>query len=350
MTWSLWISTLIPLVYRKPNTMYHLLLSRPANSLVIVSYLSQPGESFPIEVSKESVRFASEGEAANARNMKERPFLVAGLRQRKRKQWMKKKRRRELRMRREQEEENSDDFEMNDGQENNVEFKPKYFSSAEFDIFTIRESIKVARTFMAAPTWNGWIRTSTDRRRNWRNTFTTIFHTSGIVGMCETGSRGGGTGQLISIWLTVGLRVECFNFPKFFFLTSTYSIHRLIDNSEWLLRCAAVARCKHRLYLYFLMCYWANAFSLYLHRLAIRSDRSRAHRIRHTVVVRCKHHLIFLFLTRSLCMHSMQLVKFSTICQDACTSHPTTQLPPHPHHRVLIIYTAYKSLSLPESK
>ena len=77
------------------------------------------------------------------------------------------------------------------------------FLSTEFDIFTIRESIKVARTFIAAPAWNGWIlsevgafaqaKTDDEIEQYVRNTSLTANHVSGTVGMGKTGSMGSGT-------------------------------------------------------------------------------------------------------------------------------------------------------------
>jgi choline dehydrogenase-like flavoprotein len=94
------------------------------------------------------------------------------------------------------------------------------FLSTEFDIFTLRESIKAARTFMAAPAWNGWIvgevgafalaKTDDEIEQYVRNSCSTVNHVSATVGMGKTGSTGSGTGALnsdLTVKGTVGLRV-----------------------------------------------------------------------------------------------------------------------------------------------
>ena len=96
---------------------------------------------------------------------------------------------------------------------------PNYLST-DFDIFTIRESIKVATTFMAAPAWDEWIlgeagafaqaKTDNEIEQNVRNTSSPGLHTCGTVGMGKTGSTGSGTGALnsdLTVKGIVGLRV-----------------------------------------------------------------------------------------------------------------------------------------------
>ena len=95
---------------------------------------------------------------------------------------------------------------------------PNFLSNE--DIFTIRESIKAARTFMSAPAWSGWIlgevgalaqaKTDEEIEHYVRNTSSTENHVSGTVGMGKTGSTGSGTGALnsdLTVKGTVGLRV-----------------------------------------------------------------------------------------------------------------------------------------------
>ena len=94
------------------------------------------------------------------------------------------------------------------------------FLNAEFDIFTIRESIKAARTFMAAPAWDKWIlgevgafaqaKTDDEIEQYARNISSTVWHACGTVGMGKTGSTGSGTGVLnsdLTVKGIVGLRV-----------------------------------------------------------------------------------------------------------------------------------------------
>lgn len=94
------------------------------------------------------------------------------------------------------------------------------FLTNEFDIFTMRESIKAARTFMAAPAWNGWIlgevgafalaKTDKEIEQYVRENCMTVNHVSGTVGMGKTGTNGNGTGALnsdLTVKGTVGLRV-----------------------------------------------------------------------------------------------------------------------------------------------
>lgn len=94
------------------------------------------------------------------------------------------------------------------------------FLSNEFDIFTMRESIKSARAFMAAPAWKGWIlgevgefalaQTDEEIEQYIRNTCSTVNHVSGTVRMGKTGTNGYGTGALnsdLTVKGTVGLRV-----------------------------------------------------------------------------------------------------------------------------------------------
>jgi len=94
------------------------------------------------------------------------------------------------------------------------------FLSNEFDIFTMRESIKAARAFMAAPAWKGWIlgevgafasaQTDEEIEQYIRNTCSTVDHVSGTVRMGKTGTNGCGTGALnsdLTVKGTVGLRV-----------------------------------------------------------------------------------------------------------------------------------------------
>ena len=94
------------------------------------------------------------------------------------------------------------------------------FLSNEFDIFTMRESIKAARTFMASPAWEGWIleevgpfalaQTDDEIEQYVRNTCSTVYHVSGTVSMGKTGTRGSGTGALnsdLTVKGAVGLRV-----------------------------------------------------------------------------------------------------------------------------------------------
>ncbi|KAF5354793.1 hypothetical protein D9756_005765 [Leucocoprinus leucothites] len=94
------------------------------------------------------------------------------------------------------------------------------FYDTEFDIFTIREAIKAARTFMAAPSWDGWIEdefgafkaavTDEQIEQYARNTSDTINHVSCTASMGKTGSTGRGSGVLnsdLTVKGTIGLRV-----------------------------------------------------------------------------------------------------------------------------------------------
>ncbi|KAI0087637.1 aryl-alcohol oxidase-like protein [Irpex rosettiformis] len=94
------------------------------------------------------------------------------------------------------------------------------FLSTPFDIFTMRESIKSMRRFMAAPAWDGWIlnefgsfaaaQTDEQIEEYARNTTVTVNHVTCTVGMGKTGSSGPGTGALnadLTVKGTVGLRV-----------------------------------------------------------------------------------------------------------------------------------------------
>ncbi|KAF8797579.1 aryl-alcohol oxidase-like protein [Phlegmacium glaucopus] len=101
------------------------------------------------------------------------------------------------------------------------------FLGNQFDIFAMRESIKAARTFMAAPAWNGWItgevgafaqaQTDAQIEQYVRNTCSTVNHVAGTVAMGKTGSTGSGTGALnsdLTVKGTVGLRVvDASTFP-----------------------------------------------------------------------------------------------------------------------------------------
>ena len=107
------------------------------------------------------------------------------------------------------------------------------FLSNEFDIFVMRESIKSARAFMAAPAWKGWVlgevgefasaRTDEEIERYIRNTCATVNHVSSTVSMGKTGTKGRGTGALnsdLTVKGTVGLRVvDASVFVSFFFFT-----------------------------------------------------------------------------------------------------------------------------------
>lgn len=90
----------------------------------------------------------------------------------------------------------------------------------DFDIFAMREAIKSARRFMAAPAWKGYVleefgqsaqaQTDEEVEQYARNTASTVDHVCGTVRMGKTGTTGPGTGALNSD-LTVkgskGLRV-----------------------------------------------------------------------------------------------------------------------------------------------
>ena len=125
------------------------------------------------------------------------------------------------------------------------------FLSDEFDIFTMRESIKAARTFMAAPAWKGWIlgevgafaqaQTDNEIEQYVRNSCSTVNHVSGTVGMGKTGTTGKGTGALnsdLTVKGTVGLRVvdaSIFVSVLFYFFLLTlnlYLIHSLAFHSS----------------------------------------------------------------------------------------------------------------------
>jgi choline dehydrogenase-like flavoprotein len=111
-----------------------------------------------------------------------------------------------------------------------LDINPNFLSN-EFDIFTMRESIKAARTFMAAPAWDGWIleevgefasaQTDDEIEQYVRNTGSTVNHVAGTVNMGKTGTKGSGTGALnsdLTVKGTVGLRVvDASIFVSFFF-------------------------------------------------------------------------------------------------------------------------------------
>ncbi|KAI0687613.1 alcohol oxidase [Cytidiella melzeri] len=94
------------------------------------------------------------------------------------------------------------------------------FLSTGFDIFTMRESIKAARRFAAAPAWKDWIvaefgalsqaQTDAEIDQYVRNNAVTIDHVTCTAAMGKTGSMGAGTGVLnsdLTVKGTVGLRV-----------------------------------------------------------------------------------------------------------------------------------------------
>ena len=97
--------------------------------------------------------------------------------------------------------------------------QPNFFST-DFDIFTIRESIKAARRYLSAPAWNDWIleefgsfaqaQTDAEIEQYARNSAFTVFHMCGTSAMGRTGSVGRGSGALnadLTVKGTVGLRV-----------------------------------------------------------------------------------------------------------------------------------------------
>lgn len=97
--------------------------------------------------------------------------------------------------------------------------QPNFFST-DFDIFTIRESIKAARRYLSAPAWNDWIleefgsfaqaQTDAGIEQYARNSAFTVFHMCGTSAMGRTGSVGRGSGALnadLTVKGTVGLRV-----------------------------------------------------------------------------------------------------------------------------------------------
>ena len=84
----------------------------------------------------------------------------------------------------------------------------------------MRESIKAARTYMAAPAWNGWItgevgafaqaQTDDEIEQYVRNNAFNVHHICGTAAMGKTGSTGSGNGVLnsdLTVKGTVGLRV-----------------------------------------------------------------------------------------------------------------------------------------------
>ena len=94
------------------------------------------------------------------------------------------------------------------------------FFTTDFDIFTMRESIKAARRFVAAPAWKDWIiaeygdfanaQTDAQIEAYARANAGTINHASGTAAMGKTGSTGAGSGVLnsdLTVKGTVGLRV-----------------------------------------------------------------------------------------------------------------------------------------------
>lgn len=94
------------------------------------------------------------------------------------------------------------------------------FYDTEFDIVTIREAIKGARQFMAAPTWDDWVTgefgvfkaavTDEQIEQYARNGSDTINHVSCTAAMGKTGSTGRGSGVLnsdLTVKGTIGLRV-----------------------------------------------------------------------------------------------------------------------------------------------
>jgi len=101
----------------------------------------------------------------------------------------------------------------------------------------MRESIKAARTFMAAPAWKGWIleevgpfasaQTDDEIEQYVRNTCSTVNHVSGTVSMGKTGTKGKGTGALNSD-LTV--KEMTFEFSPFF---SFFPFFGLLVRKPW---------------------------------------------------------------------------------------------------------------------
>ena len=94
------------------------------------------------------------------------------------------------------------------------------FLSNEFDIFTMREALKAARTYMSAPAWRGWIigevgafaqaQTDDEIEQYIRNNSFTVDHVCGTVAAGKTDSTGAGSGALnddLTVKGTVGLRV-----------------------------------------------------------------------------------------------------------------------------------------------
>nr|ALJ82906.1 mitochondrial choline dehydrogenase [Irpex lacteus] len=94
------------------------------------------------------------------------------------------------------------------------------FFTTDFDIYTIRESIKAARRFVAAPAWKDWIiaeygdfanaQTDAQIEAYARANAGTINHASGTAALGKTGSTGAGSGVLnsdLTVKGTVGLRV-----------------------------------------------------------------------------------------------------------------------------------------------
>lgn len=113
-----------------------------------------------------------------------------------------------------------------------------------FDIFSLREGIKAARRFMAAPAWNGWIlnetspsaeaQTDEEIEAFVRQTCFTVNHVSCTVPMGGNGT-GRGSGALESdlrVKGTVGLRVVD---------ASAFVSVRFGESNFWILIVAAMA-------------------------------------------------------------------------------------------------------------
>ncbi|KAI0687624.1 aryl-alcohol oxidase-like protein [Cytidiella melzeri] len=92
--------------------------------------------------------------------------------------------------------------------------------NSDFDIYTMRESIKSMRRFTNAPAWKDWIiaeygdfanaQTDDQIEAYARASAETINHVSGTAAMGKTGSKGAGSGVLnsdLTVKGTVGLRV-----------------------------------------------------------------------------------------------------------------------------------------------
>ncbi|THH18790.1 hypothetical protein EW146_g2256 [Bondarzewia mesenterica] len=90
----------------------------------------------------------------------------------------------------------------------------------EFDIYTMREAVKAARTYMSAKAWDGWIleefgafaeaQSDAEIEQYARNFGHTVSHVTGTVAMGKSGSAGRGSGALnsdLTVKGTVGLRV-----------------------------------------------------------------------------------------------------------------------------------------------
>ncbi|KAI9435498.1 alcohol oxidase [Lactarius indigo] len=81
------------------------------------------------------------------------------------------------------------------------------FLNSDFDIFTIREAVKAALRFAAAPAWRDYAKTDTEIEAYARSHAATVFHPSSTAFMSRKGSVRGVVNPDLSVKNTVGLRI-----------------------------------------------------------------------------------------------------------------------------------------------